>query len=257
MRAVALSLACALGGCSFHVDGLGTQETPELGVFLLDAGVPRVFDLASAPDLAQAPPPRDLAPPPDLSGAYLHVQGTATTAAINLTMEGTIDWAHWGYALAGDFDHKVSGNGLISNYTLIGALNALQYSDGLVSYKWNDGQGNFGQHPNSMGPSTTGIYIGAVNTGVRITAPASQTAQHLRFYVGGFKSTGQVQIQLGGGGLTYEDHSFGSANGTYNVVYDVEYRAASANQTLTLSWTMLSGDPFGNVTLQSATLLAP
>lgn len=260
MRGAVLLLACALGGCTFHVDGLGSVDTKDFGAFLLDAGNMLAFDLARppAPDLAPPPPPLDLAQPPDLSGAFLHVTSAPTTAMVDLSKEGTIDWAHWGWGIASDFDHKATGNALISNYMLRNTLTATQYGDGRVGYKWNDGQSGFGQRANSMGPSTTGVYVTGIGDGASVTVPATNRPSHVRFYVGGYQATGQVKIQLSDGSAPdFEDHSYGSINDRFNVVYDVEYEAGSANQTLLLSWTMMAGDPGGNVTLQSATLLAP
>lgn len=257
MRAVVIALACTLGGCAFHVDGIGS-DTQDFGAFLFDAGDPPSFDLASRGDLAPPSLP-DLAPPsPDLSGPFIHVTSATTGPMVNLTQEGTIDWAHWGYSLASDFDRKATGNDLISNYMLINTLSAVQYGDGLVGYKWNDGQSGLGQRANSSGPSATGVYITGIGNGAKITVPAASMPGHVRFYVGGFKSTGQIKIELSDGSApAYLDHSYGNVNDRFNAVYDVVYQAGSANQTLQLAWTMLAGDNFGNVTVQSATLLDP
>jgi hypothetical protein len=260
MRAAAILLACAFGGCTFHVDGIGS-DTTDFAAFLFDGGNTLPFDLARAPTPDLAPPPSllDLTPPPpDLSGAFLHVTSAPTTAMVDLSQEGTIDWAHWGWSIASDFDHKSSGNGLISNYALVNTIGVGQYGDGLVSYKWHDGESGIGQRANSMGPTTTGVYVTGIHNGVHVTVPAENMPRHVRFYVGGYKSVGQVQISLSDGSApAVEDHSYGSINDHFNVVYDVEYEAGSANQTLLLSWTMMAGDNLGNVTLQSATLLAP
>jgi hypothetical protein len=244
------------------VDGLGGLDRRDFGVFLLDAGNVLPLDLSQAPplDLAQAPPLLlDMAaPPPDLSNSYVHVTSVSSPSMVDLTKEGTIDWAHWGFGSSGDLDRKASGNDLISNFALINTITAMQFSDGRVGYKWNDGQGSPGQHANSMGPSTTGVYTVGIGTGASLNVPADTTPRHVRLYVGGFKSVGSVQIQLSDGSVAaYEDHSYGSVNDRFNVTYDVEYRGSGPGQVLQMSWTMLAGDSQGNVTLQSTTLLAP
>src|SRR5205085_7670804 len=101
MRAALILLACALGGCTFHVDALGGFDNQEFGAFLLDGGALLPLDLARAatPDLAPPPSSRDLAPAPDLSGAFLHVTSAPPNAMVDLSKEGTIDWAHWGWGL--------------------------------------------------------------------------------------------------------------------------------------------------------------
>jgi hypothetical protein len=48
-----------------------------------------------------------------------------------------------------------------------------------------------------------------------------------------------------------------ATSGTLNYVYTISYKAASAGQTLTVSYTLLNNyySPYGNVTLQAATLV--
>lgn len=260
MRPVLIFLACAFGaGCSFHVDGLG--DSADLGAFLIDGGLVPARDFAGSAvhDLAQAPPVvLDLAPPTDLAGPYLRVSGVSSPPSIDLTAEGTLDWAHWGFTIASDFDRKATGNNQISNYSTVGPVLASQYSDSAVTYQWTDGESGIGQRASSNGPTKTGVYAGGIGNGFSLTAPADQTPRHLRLYVGGYKVTGQIKVTLSDGAAAmYMDHSYGSINDSFNVVYDVEYEAGSPNQKLQLSWTAYAGEAFGNVTLQSATLLAP
>ena len=82
-----------------------------------------------------------------LTGAWLcshqakagTLSGTLSTApaAVNLTAEGTLDWAHWGLAIKSDFDHKAGGASQISDVTTVGTVE--QFPDALTGFSWSDG----------------------------------------------------------------------------------------------------------------------
>jgi hypothetical protein len=224
-------------------------------------------DLGVAGDLNGAPPGADLSiespvdgasGATDMGGPFLSVSAAVPMLPVNLTTEGNVDWAHWGFALASDFDHKATGNGQISNYTLLGSSQGVfQFSDSSIAYEWTDGLGGTGQHATSSGATQTGIYVAGKGGGLSMTLPASATARHARIYVGGDQATGEMVLRLSDDSASpYQDKSFGSTNGEFSVVYDVHYRAATSSQ-LVVSWTDYDGAAFGNVNLQSATLLSP
>jgi hypothetical protein len=85
----------------------------------------------------------------------------------------------------------------------------------------------------------------------------------LTVYVGGYKSGGTLTAQLSDNSSPkYTDSSMsGSSTGTdgshYYATYTLTYNAASAGQTLTVSWTQSSDAGGGNVTLQAAVLGQP
>lgn len=201
---------------------------------LIDAGVvvPNIPYNGAAPDLGAFESP---------GSAFLTGSGVASSATVNLTTEGTSDWAHWfGY------DHKSSGGSKISNYTVVGTGSALNYNDDPRTCTWNDGT------PTASGSNKNGIYITGVGKGFQITAPADLTQRTLKVYVGGWISGGTLTASLSdGSAANYVNSSF-SGSGQYNVVYILTYKAASANKLLTVKWVQASGA--GNVTLQAATL---
>jgi hypothetical protein len=118
-RSVKVTLLAALvavaGGCNFRIDPLvadGNGGVGGSGGASDDGGMPPigVGDLgptAGGDDLAHA-------------GPFLELAALPTPATVDLTAEGTIDWAHWGYSSASDFDHKAMGNGQISNFQQVG-----------------------------------------------------------------------------------------------------------------------------------------
>ena len=168
--------------------------------------------------------------------------GLASTATVNLSAEGTVDWAHWS-----GFDHKATGGTKISNYTRVGTGTVANYTNDLRTCTWNDGT------PTVSASNKNGIYITGAGKGFQFTAPADLTSRTLKVYVGGWVSGGTLTAQLSDGSAAdYVNSSF-SGSGQYNVVYTLTYKAASAGKLLTVKWVQASGT--GNVTLQGATLI--
>ncbi len=246
-------------GCSFEVRGRpGDQSAVDAGA---DALPPLVEDSDLARDLADLADARDLwpDPAPDLSpdppsdlGLPLRLQSQSLTMAqeVDLSDEGTIDWVHWGYAVATDIDRRADGAQQIGNFTLIGKEPAVFYGDNLVGFSWSDG---LPPRSDSNGPSTTGVYVTKVGNGFQLTLAAELETRHLRLYLGGFHGRAQLVATLSGS-VTATDSSHGNPSGKFDVIVDLTYIAARPGQTLTVTWKLLSGDKVANVTLQAATL---
>ena len=97
-----------------------------------------------------------------------------------------------------------------------------------------------------------GASVSGTSNGFLITVPADTTTRTLNLYVGGSNSRGMLTAQLSDGSAPdFVDTGF-SSTGQYDVVYTLNYHAASAGQQLTVVWTLFSGA--GNVTLQGAAL---
>jgi len=188
-------------------------------------------------------------------GSATAVQSATT---INLTSQGTSDWAHWGQSSATDFD-QLSGNSQISNITVVGSGSAAQFTDSIQEMSWTNGSPTV-----SATNSENGIWIAGVNNGFSFTVPASTTSQTLKVYVGGWESGGTLTAALSDGSAsTYTNNSMsGSATGPdgqhYYATFTFTYNSASAGQTLKISWvenTNQDSSGSGNVTLQAATLV--
>ena len=175
------------------------------------------------------------------------------TAAVDLSAEGTQDWAHWGLSAEPGFDHKDGGGSQLSNYTVLGAVAAARYSDLSYAHVWNNGT------PTTSATATTGVFVsGAAGNGFRITAPADTNLRTLRLYVGAWCAQAQFRAELSDGSAPADANEFVlTPTGTANHVYEITYKAASAGQTLTVSYTLKENynPPYGNVTLQAATLM--
>ncbi len=175
-------------------------------------------------------------------------------ATVNLTAEGTLDWAHWGLNVATDFDQKQGGTNQISNLTLIGPSQngPFQYGGALVAYSWSDGT------PDPTAADTaTGVYFNNFDDGYQITVPADTTKRILNVYAGGWNTTIHFEASLSDESAPpYIDESLVTpANGSLADVYTIEYAAASAAQTLTITVYGITGN--GNCTLMAATLNGP
>jgi hypothetical protein len=174
----------------------------------------------------------------------LNGSGLSSTASVNLSTEGTADWAHWP-----DYDHKSTGGSKISNYVLVGTGTILNYTNDQRTFSWSDGT------PVATSVSNkNGIFISGIDKGFQLTAPADLSFRTLKVYVGGYISGGTLTAQLSDGStVDYADSSFSSPTGQYAALYTLTYKAASAGKLLTVKWVQSSG-PTGNVTLKAATL---
>ncbi|HUY77043.1 MAG TPA: hypothetical protein VMV29_09755 [Ktedonobacterales bacterium] len=174
-----------------------------------------------------------------------------TPSSVNLTTGGAVDWAHWGLTGAHDFDHKATGGGKISDYTVIGHFGSLQYGTNPAGFTWTDGTPTA-----SALNSTTGVYTFGEDSGFSVTVPADLTTHTLTIYVGVFVAHGSLSVSLSDHSApTYTDNSLVNSSGVSNGMYTITYRAASAGQTLTVTFTDEKLYAiYGNVELQAATL---
>lgn len=248
VRATSLLFLCALAGCNFRIDPLASGGGGAGG----DGGVVVGDDLGDLADLGSTLG-GDLAH----QGPFLEIQAVPTLQSVDLTAISSVDWAHWGYSSASDFDDRAGGGGQISNFQQVGVNVPTQFGDGLIAYQWSDGNKGGGRHDKTMPPgTTTGIYV--LTGGLRITAPADTTVRRLRVFVGQLNAQGQLDASLSDNSApAVSDHSYTSSNGVaVNVTYILTYAASSPGQLVTVSWTVLNNS-LGNITLQSASLQAP
>ena len=173
-------------------------------------------------------------------------------STVNLTTQGTLDWAHWGNGGPAVFDHKNNVSQQISNFSVIGTNSVQWLADNPTAFTWTDGT------PNSIALAvTTGVHVNDLGNGFQFTVPADTDLKTLRVYVGVWMARGKLEASLSdGSATTFVDNHLVNQSGTTNGVYTIAFRAASAGQTLTIKYTVESNyfTPFGNVTLESATL---
>ena len=180
-------------------------------------------------------------------GGSLAGSQVAPPASTNLTTEGTLDWAHWGLSTSAIFNHKNGVTQQIGNYTQIGSISALRYTNNSNTYSWSDGTPTA-----TTTNTTTGIYTYQTGNGFQITVPADTTPKTLKLYVGLWNSSSRLEAVLSDGSASpFIDNSLVSGT-VLNGVYTLDYRAATSGQTLTIKWTATTDS--GNITLQAASL---
>jgi Bacterial Ig domain len=178
--------------------------------------------------------------------------GASPPSAVDLTAEGTADWTHWGLVTNTSFDYKSLVQRKISDFTALGTNAVQQYSDNPIAFSWSDGTPT----PVANG-TTTGMLINGITNGFSLTAPADGNPRQLNVYVGGYGSQGEFQAWLSDfSAPAYGDTSISNVFGTSDVVYSINYTAASPGQQLIVVYRALGlfDMLYGNVSLQAVTL---
>lgn len=179
-------------------------------------------------------------------------------ASVDLTTEGTLDWAHWGLNAVSDFNQKAGVTNQISNFTEVNNPNGpIQFADNPVAFSWNDGSPD-----GAATDTTTGIFFvmpnndgSDVGQGYSLTVDADDTTKIINLYLGGLTGEGVLEASLSDGSASDAVLLISNEFGVFTRVVTIEFRAASPGQSLTIEYT-LNGD-FGtpsNLTLQAATL---
>ena len=176
-------------------------------------------------------------------------------ASVNLTVEGTSDWIHWGRSDVNDVDRKITGLSQISNFTTIGSgTSVVRLTDSPSKSSWTDGTPTL-TATNNPG----GVYINNFDgpgRGFQFTVPADLLSRVLKVYVGEFTASGTLQATLSDNSApAYSQVLTGTANQTVQGVYTIDYAAASPGQTLTVKWTETADlGTSDNITMQAAAL---
>jgi hypothetical protein len=177
------------------------------------------------------------------SGPLLQFSVADTPLQVNLTSPQTLDWIHWGRISATTPDRKAGNAPLISDY--IASNTQPQTGTGTVKFSWTDGN-----HPPVVSEANEAVQTFDANGGFQITAPADTTVKTLNLYTQVFFGQAQLQASLSDGSATaITDQSVTDTN-VGSKIYSIDFRAASAGQTLTVTVSAVSG----GVGLQAATL---
>ncbi len=176
----------------------------------------------------------------------LGVNTAVSPTNLVLSTEGTLDWLHFGLVNATDVNGKAATTLLTSSY--VGG-NPGRY---LGAPGWSNLSWTGGEPTATGGPSNVNVFWGDnIGSGIIITAPADTTTRTLKVYLGGWNSSGNLQVSLSDGSAATYNQTI-TAGGLYANVATVTYAAASAGRTLTLSYTQTSAG--GLVGVQGATL---
>ena len=173
---------------------------------------------------------------------------SGTPSDVNLTVDGSADWAHWGLDTGSTVNRKSGVTTQLGPITTLGsAARRFQASAGARStYSWTDGT------PTGSASTTAGIYFSGTGNGFEFAVPADTTAKRLQVHLGGFRARGQVEVTLSDSTSPPYVATVEDLSGPYDRTLTIDFQAASAGQTLTVRYFMLTGS---NVTLQAATLV--
>ena len=186
-------------------------------------------------------------------GSITGTMVTSPAGSVNLTIEGVLDWAHWGRNGPTSFDHKATVTQQITNITKLGTSSVSWFTDCPTAFTWTDG------YPTLNVLSTpTGIDVGgAVGSGFEITVPASTNLRTLKLYVGVWYAQGKLEATLSDGSAPgFVDSSLNRNNGASSGLYTINFKAGSPGQSLKVRFTILNQyfSPYGNVAWEAATL---
>ena len=173
---------------------------------------------------------------------------------VNLTTEGTIDWVRWGRASASDIDRKANVTAQLSGLTPINSATLNRFGGNATYWAtptWSDGSPTATHSGNPGGVYTTG-------TGIQLTAPADTSVKTLKLYLGAWQARGKLDVRLSDASApAYITYINNTADPVTTRIITLDYKAASASQTLTVKYTLDTDYAGGNIALQAATLSAP
>ncbi|CRI64108.1 exported hypothetical protein [Thiocapsa sp. KS1] len=178
---------------------------------------------------------------PQLTPALTTPSGTA-----NLTAEGAIDWIHWGIDKPASISRKASATTRIGALSVIGGSPLRFSTTSRLAYSWTNGT------PKASATTRAGLYISGLNKGYELRVPADTNARTLTLYLGGSKTRGRIEVRLSDNSAPAYTKTVENLNAAFDRRLALNYRAASAGQTLIVRYTQaISG---GNVSIQAATL---
>ena len=158
---------------------------------------------------------------------------------LDLTAEGTTDWAHWGLYSPASFDHKSGAAQQIPDLTLLNASasDLRNYNDGwFTAYTWSDGTPTAEAYG-----SPTGVYLSVTNnplTGFQLTVPATNHLRRLKVYVGLLFSQGQLDAHLSDfSALPYSDASILQPDDYGDAAYTLTFASPNPGANLIVTWT--------------------
>jgi len=172
----------------------------------------------------------------------------SSTTSVNLSTQGSTDWAHWGTGGVPGLVRK-SGGSLISTYIVVGAGGVSTYSNDPRPMSWSGGSPTA-----TASADASGLYISNIGNGFSITVPADTTQRVVKVYVGGWNSAGSFTASLSDASATNYTNTTTASTTQYDRAYTLTYKAASAGKLLTLTWVQSSST--GNVTLNAVALAA-
>jgi hypothetical protein len=188
-------------------------------------------------------------------GGSLGGTRTSPPSTVDLSTEGTLDWAHWGLMRRFDFNHKETGGSQISDLVIVGSDRLERQATTPSAFSWNDGT-----PVDSVTQSFSGVYVTGLSNGFELSAPANTAARTLRVYTGIYGQHGICQAWLSDfSAPAFVDTSVSNIFGSTYSVYNLNYQAAGSAARIHVRYTSLDAFDFdyGSVVIQAVTLGSP
>jgi hypothetical protein len=200
--------------------------------------------------------------------SIVRVNSTAATP-INLTTQGTVDWAYWNSVFSSNLplppSNSKNGGTAIGDLGIVGGT-ALQKSGSAVTteqYSFTDGTNPVSAtNVNLGGGLVFNSDLGSNSSGKGITLQVAgnpATEQIITLYLGGFGATGNLSLNLDGFGVTFGDNSqiFVGLSPKEIAIYTLRFRTDNVGEKLTISYTASdSTSPFSHVGIEAITVAA-
>ena len=246
-----------VGACGLDVVGVPSTGGPPA-----DADVS--FDAATPGDDASTnpQPPADGAAGVDASSdgeagpptPLLALSMTAPPPDLDLEVEGTTAWIHWGRTTNDEdsMNEKASAPGAIPTFSLSGSTDLRTYEDNITTFRWTNGT-----PVASENGTKNGVYSKTNKPKFTLRRKAGVTsAMRMVVYAGVFKATGRFTVTLGAApDAPTASMDLDDTNKAYGR-FAIDYRTPDAESELVIAWELVKAyDPNNsNVTLAAATL---
>jgi hypothetical protein len=193
---------------------------------------------------------------------------------LNLTTEGTLDWAVWGEGSSTSLaptTRMSGGGGSISNLTQLsnGLRNVGHFGDyGESNFDWTNGTPNASATHRFTGIQFVNVDGGqdglpgdgtTSGDGFSFTVAAGTTPEELRLYMTVNFGTALLTATLSDGGTLTQNLNIYPGSGGFNGPYlsTIDFNALSAGQTLTVTVRLTQSNLNANVAIQGLDLSFP
>ncbi|WP_328470332.1 hypothetical protein OHA21_04270 [Actinoplanes sp. NBC_00393] len=176
------------------------------------------------------------------------VERVPATGPVDLSLEGQIDWVHWGEQGRYALERKADGNFVILEGTPDAPRERVTGSP--QAYRWTGGS------PLASAKGvTSGVRTCGEGNGFTLTAPVGTVGNTLRLYLGVSSGVGRLEARLSTGGQPWTDRWEQPDGQLSTAAYTVNYRAIKAGK-ISVRWITeeSTGGNCGGVVLFAATV---
>ncbi len=162
---------------------------------------------------------------------------------VNLTEEGTLDWYHGGLSGANVINRKADVEQLVEVRSTQSTL--WNFVDYTTQFSWTDG------NPTATATDTrTGLQVNSTGNYVEFTVPADENEKVLTLYLGGYMSSGKLQVFDDSSDTAIQEYTFSDMSKSYYRTVRITL-SAETEGTLRVRYILMEGN---NITFPAATL---